>query len=85
MADFAPTIGTDMAIVHFEVEVVNEFDGQTMQFDYDFEIYDDGLTREEIDEHVQGLTRGSCADMYNDIMNNLSIVPTIKDVTYDND
>ena len=83
MADSAPTIGTDMAILRFEVDVIHEDSGYSMNFEYDFEEF--GLSRAELEQLADDLATGSDRALYDEIMGQISIVPTLVEIEDDND
>ena len=66
-----------MATITFSVELINELTGHFLDFEYIHEFFDDEYTEEEIDEYVDDLISGRNPEIYNEIMNNISIVPTL--------
>jgi hypothetical protein len=64
-----------MAILTFEVEVLFEGNGQFLNFEYDFEEY--GLTEEEAKDLAYSIENGLDRGFYDEIMNNISIVPRL--------
>ena len=73
-----------MATITFSVELIYEGTGHYMDFEYDYEAYDD-MTREELEQLADDLVSGRDPELYNEIMNNISIVPTVEDVIPDED
>ena len=83
MADSAPTIGTDMATLNFEVELIYEGTGHFMNFEYEFEEF--GLSRAELQDLADDLVTGSDRALYDEIMGQISIVPTLVEIEDDSD
>ena len=83
MADSAPTIGTDMATLNFDVELIYEGTGHFMNFEYEFEEF--GLSRAELEELANDLATGGVRDLYDEIMGQISIVPVLTEIEDDND
>jgi hypothetical protein len=73
-----------MATITFSVELIYEGTGHFMDFEYDYEAYDD-MTREELEQLADDLASGRNSELYNEIMANISIVPTVEDVIPDED
>lgn len=71
-----------MATITFSVELICELTGDFMNFDYDYETYDD-MTREELEQLADDLVMGRDAELYNEIMANISIVPVVENVSAD--
>ena len=71
-----------MATITFSVELIYEGTGHYMDFEYDYETYDD-MTREELEQLADDLVSGRDPELYNEIMNNISIVPTVENVVAD--
>lgn len=71
-----------MATITFSVELICELTGDFMNFDYDYETYDD-MTREELEQLADDLVMGRDAELYNEIMANISIVPVVENVVAD--
>jgi hypothetical protein len=71
-----------MATITFSVELICELTGDFMNFDYDYETYDD-MTREELEALADDLVSGRDAELYNEIMANISIVPVVENVSTD--
>lgn len=83
MADSAPKIGTDMATLNFDVELIYEGTGHFMNFEYEFEEY--GLSRAELEDLANDLATGGVRDLYEEIMGNISIVPVLTSIEEDDD
>ena len=83
MADSAPKIGTDMATLNFEVELIYEGTGHFMNFEYQFEEF--GLSRAELQDLADDLVTGSDRALYDEIMGQISIVPTLVEIEDDSD
>ena len=71
-----------MATITFSVELIYEGTGHYMDFEYDYEAYDD-MTREELEQLADDLVSGRDPELYNEIMANISIVPTVENVSAD--
>ena len=83
MADSAPKIGTDMATLNFDVELIYEGTGHFMNFEYEFEEF--GLSRAELQDLADDLVTGSDRALYDEIMGQISIVPTLVEIEDDSD
>ena len=70
-----------MATITFSVELIYEGTGHFMDFEYDWEEF--GLSRRELEEFADDLASGSDPSLYNEIMGNISIVPTVENVSFD--
>jgi hypothetical protein len=66
-----------MATITFSVELIYEGTG----FEYDWEEF--GLSRRELEDLADQLASGSDPSLYNEIMANISIVPTVENVSFD--
>ena len=71
-----------MATITFSVELIYEGTGHFMDFEYDYETYDD-MTTEEAEALADDLASGRNPELYNEIMANISIVPTVENVVAD--
>jgi len=71
-----------MATITFSVELIYEGTGHFMDFEYEYETWDD-MTREELEQLADDLATGRDPELYNEIMGNLSIVPTVENVSAD--
>jgi hypothetical protein len=65
-----------MATITFSVELIYEGTGHFMDFEYDYETWDD-MTQEELEALADDLATGRDPELYNEIMNNISIVPRL--------
>lgn len=72
-----------MATIHFEIELINELTGDFTNFDYSFE--DFGYSRQELDDLANDLIMGRDRTLYDEIIQNISIVPTVSHIEYDDD
>ena len=70
-----------MATITFSVELIYEGTGHFMDFEYDWEEF--GLSRQELEDLADQLASGSDPSLYNEIMANISIVPTVENVSFD--
>ena len=70
-----------MATINFEIELINELTGHSLSFEYDFEEF--GLSRQELDDLADDLVMGRDRTLYDEILNNISIVPTVTSIDYD--
>jgi hypothetical protein len=71
-----------MATITFSVELIYEGTGHFMDFEYEYETWDD-MTREELEQLADDLSSGRNSELYNEIMDNISIVPTVENVVAD--
>jgi hypothetical protein len=55
-----------------------------MDFEYEYEAYDD-MTREELEQLADDLASGRNSEVYDEIINNISIIPTVENVSPDED
>ena len=83
MADSAPKIGTDMATLRFDVELIYEGTGHFMNFEYEFEEF--GLSRAELQDLADDIATGSDRALYDEIMGQISIVPVLVEIEDDNE
>ena len=70
-----------MATITFSVELIYEGTGHFMDFEYDWEEF--GLSRRELEELADDLVMGRDRALYDEIMQNISIVPTVENVSFD--
>ena len=70
-----------MATITFSVELIYEGTGHYMNFEYDWEEF--GLSRRELEELADDLVMGRDRALYDEIMQNISIVPTVENVSFD--
>ncbi len=71
-----------MTTITFSVELIYEGTGHFMDFEYDYETWDD-MTTEEAEALADDLASGRNPELYNEIMANISIVPTVENVVAD--
>jgi hypothetical protein len=71
-----------MTTITFSVELIYEGTGHYMDFEYDYETWDD-MTTEEAEALADDLASGRNPELYNEIMANISIVPTVENVVAD--
>ena len=64
-----------MATLNFEVELIYEGTGHFLNFEMDWEEWD--VTEEEAREIADNIESGLNQDFYDEIMNNISIVPRL--------
>lgn len=74
-----------MATLNFSIELINELTGHSLNFEYVHEFFDDDYTEEEVHEYANDLVSGRDPELYNDILSNISIVPTLDFVERDNE
>lgn len=70
-----------MATITFSVELINELTGHSLDFEYEWEEY--GLSKEEAEEFADDLASGRDMALFDEILNNISIVPTVENVSAD--
>ena len=73
-----------MAILSFSGEIINELTGSYMEFEFDYEVYEDSdMTREDVEQ--MGLDYASFADqeVLGYVLDNLSVVLNLEDVRMD--
>jgi hypothetical protein len=71
-----------MTTITFSVELIYEGTGHFMDFEYDYEAYED-MTQEELEQLADDLASGRDMELFNEIMANISIVPTVENVVAD--
>jgi hypothetical protein len=71
-----------MTTITFSVELIYEGTGHFMDFEYDYETWDD-MTTEEAEALADDLASGRDPELFNEIMANISIVPTVENVVAD--
>ena len=75
-----------MATITFSAEIINEITGHALDFEFDYEIYQDSdMTREEIEEMAEDFASFRDQEVLGYIMDNLSIVLNLENVETDND
>ena len=75
MVASVPTIGVDVATLTFEVELIYEGTGHFLNFDVDWEEWD--VTEEEARDIASEIESGMHQAFYDEVMNNISIVPRL--------
>jgi hypothetical protein len=70
-----------VATINFEIELINELTGHSLSFEYDFEEF--GLSRQELDDLANDLVMGRDRALYDEILQNISIVPSVSSIDYD--
>jgi len=68
--------------ITFSVDLICELTGDFMNFEYDYETFDD-MTTEEAEAFADDLATGRDPELFNEIMANISIVPTVENVVSD--
>ena len=75
-----------MAIFHFTGEIINELDSSFLEFEFEYEVYEDpDMTKDEIVQMGQDYASFRDQEVLNYIMDNLSIVLNFEGVETDND
>ena len=72
-----------MATIYFDIEIVNEHNGHTMDFEYEYEVMDSDLTEDEIRDIARDLETSVDPDLYDTILNSLSIIPRVSYIEMD--
>jgi hypothetical protein len=72
-----------MATITFSVELINELTGHSLNFEYDWEEY--GLSKEEAEQFADDLASGRDMALFDEILNNVSIIPTVENVEVDDE
>jgi uncharacterized membrane protein len=62
-------------VLVFEIELVNETIGSFMNFEYEYELYGDDYSEEDIADMVEELETGRNSELYDTILSNISINP----------
>ena len=65
-----------MHSIVFDVELSNELDGTTMNFEYEYEV-DSDLTEDEVQAIADDIVSGRDSDFYEQILSCISINPSI--------
>jgi hypothetical protein len=68
----------------FNVELIYEGTGHYMDFEYEIE-HPDNMPRDEAEEWANDLASGGDPELFNEIMANISIVPTVEHVEVDDE
>ena len=75
-----------MAVFHFTGEIINELDGSFLEFEFDYDVYEDpDMTAEELVQMGQDYASFADHEVLNYIMDNLSVVLNFEHVETDND
>lgn len=75
-----------MATITFSAEIINEITGHALDFEFDYEIYQDSdMTREEIEEMAEDFASFRDQEVLGYIMDNISIVLDVRDVIVDDE
>lgn len=75
-----------MAILSFSGEIINELDSSFLEFEFDYEVYEEpDTTREELVQMGQDYASFADHEVLNYVMDNLSIILNFEGVETDND
>lgn len=75
-----------MAIFHFTGEIINELDSSFLEFEFEYEVYEDpDMTNDELVQMGQDFASFSDHEVLNYIMDNLSVILRFEGVETDND
>lgn len=75
-----------MAVFHFTGEIINELDSSFLEFEFEYEEYEDpDMTREELVQMGKDFASFRNPEMLQYVLDNLSIVLNFEDVETDND
>ena len=75
-----------MATFHFTGEIINELDGSFLEFEFEYDVYEDpDTTREELVQMGQDYASFADHEVLNYVMDNLSVVLNFEHVEADND
>lgn len=75
-----------MATITFSAEIINEITGHALDFEFDYDIYQDpDMTREEIEEMAEDFASFRDQEVLGYIMDNISIVLDVRDVIVDDE
>jgi hypothetical protein len=75
-----------MATFHFTGEIINELDSSFLEFEFEYEVYEDpDMTPEELVQMGQDYASFSDHEVLNYIMENLSVILRFEGVEADND
>jgi len=75
-----------MAILSFSGEIYNEITGHSLDFEFDYEVYEDpDMTRDELVQLGEDYASFADREVLNYIMDNLSVVLNFEHVETDND
>ena len=75
-----------MAVLSFSGEIINELTGHFLDFEFDYEVYEDSdMTREDVEQMGQDFASFRDHEVLNYVLDNLSVVLTLENVETDND
>jgi hypothetical protein len=75
-----------MATFHFTGEIINELDSSFLEFEFEYEVYEDpDMTPEELVQMGQDYASFADHEVLNYIMDNLSVILRFEGVEADND
>ena len=75
-----------MAVFHFTGEIINELDSSFLNFEFDYEVYEDpDMTREELVQMGENFASFADQEVLGYIMDNLSVILNFEGVETDND
>lgn len=75
-----------MAIFHFTGEIINELDSSFLEFEFEYEVYEDpDMTNDELVQMGEDFASFSDHEVLNYIMDNLSVILRFEGVESDND
>lgn len=75
-----------MAVFHFTGEIICELTGQYLDFDFEYDVYEDpDMTKEELVQMGKDYASFADQEVLGYIMDNLSIVLNFEHVESDND
>lgn len=75
-----------MATFSFSGEIINELDSSFLEFEFDYEVYEDpDMTREELVQMGEDFASFADHEVLNYIMDNLSVILRFENVETDND
>lgn len=75
-----------MAIFHFTGEIINELDGSFLEFEFEYDVYEDpDMTHEELVQMGKDYASFADQEVLGYVMDNLSIVLNFEEVETDND
>ena len=75
-----------MAIFYFTGEIINELSGHSMELEFEYDVYEEpDTTREELVQMGQDYASAADFEVFQYILDNLSIILNFEDVETDND
>ena len=75
-----------MATFSFSGEIINELDGSFLEFEFDYDVYEDpDMSREELVQMGEDYASFADHEVLNYILDNLSVVLRFEDVTMDDE